>query len=847
MGNVAYLCNMKPKNIQIMTTDGLLHGTAGQWTDTFTLKGVDYYCTKMNPHPLHRTGGVMVDLGREEYVSSDCDNKYVVMPRENGAASIVFSIHTINKYVMLPSDEPIVVGIYRKGEPVPIYYKEHDMFVDDILDTLDDYEVTPGEYFLVMGNVAPYDHLQEQFKKLGNFYVFSFTIVEHGSKLSHPILLEVTINDKMAVHTLFHYSTDLTDQQIFCECYDPDFRLVGDTVELLPPGVLDDDPYLRLKEKGWWLNGKYNLVIYHNKEPFAQARFVSHDGVNDVFLTDTLHTDDILYKLCKDVQKSGKKHMFCLVDGCGKLKKRILEYLCSEHEHVNEHLMFCAEGLPDYEVMHPLTGVMHPHYNYKAVTVKELMKAAMTGKDPSEAMDMMMAGCSTVLYGLSELTNPVNEGFARMLLKVAAERHGVIILYGKETELERVLNMYPEWKDILVEPQWWNVYSYTQRDAIRSVERILKRRHLTTSPVTLQKLADTIHDHWDIMKDWRKADYEKWVASDILLQMKKRLLGNDSFSASDMQTVQESDVVLTRQKEKPEASFGYSLAGLDRMVGLNDVKEHLKLMLKRMDFDRKREKLGLRKLQTGRPHMVFTGNPGTGKTTVAKLLGQAFKQLGYLSVGDVVCVERSQMVGRYIGETEQRMTQLLKKAKGNVLFIDEAYSLCDNNDGDRKDFGCRALECLLPMLADEDSDIIVILAGYEKEMNEMMGLNPGMKGRFPYWFKFEDYGTDELHEIALRLLKDNDYRIPDDASNKLKACIGEAIRAKDRFFHNARWANQLVQDGVLAMMAERLYDTEANELNRDLFGTVTEEDVTRGFERMRCDRKATPVRKVGFR
>lgn len=830
-----------------MTTDGLLHETKGEWTDTFTLRGVDYFCTKVNPHPVHRTGGVMVDLGREEYVSSDCENRFIVMPKENGAASIVFSIHTINKYIHLLSDEPVVVGIYRRGEPTPFYYKEHHLFADDILDTLDDYVVTPGEYFLVIGNVAPYDHLQEQFMKLGDFYAFFFTIVEHGSKLSHPIPLEVVISDKKTVKTLFHYSTDMTNQQIFCECYDPDFRLVGDTVELLPSGFTGSDPLLKLNEKGWWLDGIYNLVMYHNKEPFAQFRFASRDGEHEVFHSDNLHTDDILYKLCKDVEKSGKKHMFCLADGCGKLKKRILEYLCAEHEHVNEHLMFCAEGVPDYEVMHPLTGVMHPHYSYKAVTVKELMKAVMAEKNPSEAMDMMMAGCTTVLHGLSVLTNPVNEDFARMLLKVAADRHGVIILYGKEIELERVLKTYPEWKGIVLEQQWWDVYDYTERDAIRSVERILKRRNLTTFPDTVQKLAETIHAHWDIIKDWRKADYEKWVASDILLQMKKRLLSNHSFSAIDMQTVLASDVVLTLTEDKPETSFGYSLAGLDRMVGLNDVKEHLKLMLKRMDFDRKREKLGLKKIQTGRPHMVFTGNPGTGKTTVAKLLGQAFKQLGYLSGGDVVCVERSQMVGRYIGETEQRMTQLLKKAKGNVLFIDEAYSLCDNNEGDRKDFGCRALECLLPMLADEDSDIIVILAGYEKEMDEMMSLNPGMKGRFPYWFKFEDYGEDELHEIALRLLEDNDYRISDNASKKLKACIGEAIRTKDRFFHNARWANQLVQDGVLAMMAERLYDTEANELNRDLFGTVTEEDVTRGFERMRFDKKVIPVRKVGFR
>ena len=332
-----------------------------------------------------------------------------------------------------------------------------------------------------------------------------------------------------------------------------------------------------------------------------------------------------------------------------------------------------------------------------------------------------------------------------------------------------------------------------------------------------------------------------------MLRIKQRVFSENSFSQTFLQTVLEDDVTLTIRKEYTPESFGYSLVHLEHMVGLKDVKDHLKLLFKRMDFDRKREMLGLRKLQSGIPHMVFTGNPGTGKTTVAKLVGQAFKQLGYLSKGEVIAVERSQMVGQYIGETERRMTEMLKKAKGNVLFIDEAYSLSDNTHGDRKDFGCRVLECLLPILADANSDIIVILAGYEKEMKQMMELNPGMKGRFPFWFRFEDYDADELYEIAIGLLEVNDYMLTDGAKRKLKECIGEALKVKDRFFHNARWVNQLVQDGALAMMAERLYEIEPAEYNRSLFSTVTEDDITKGYEIVRTDNKVKSERKVGFR
>ncbi|MBO5015507.1 MAG: hypothetical protein J6C92_06810 [Bacteroidaceae bacterium] len=173
--------------------------------------------------------------------------------------------------------------------------------------------------------------------------------------------------------------------------------------------------------------------------------------------------------------------------------------------------------------------------------------------------------------------------------------------------------------------------------------------------------------------------------------------------------------------------------------------------------------------------------------------------------------------------------------------------MSDNTRGDRKDFGCRVLECLLPVLADADSDMIVILAGYEKEMKQMMEMNPGMKGRFPFWFRFEDYDSDELHEIALRLLEANDYMLTDGANRKLKECICEALKVKDRYFHNARWVQQLVQDGALAMMAERLYEMEPTEYNRNSFSTVTEEDIVRGYAIVRTDSKVKAERRVGFR
>lgn len=830
-----------------MTTNDSQLGMPREWTGSFSLDGMEYRCNEVNPAPVNRMGGVMMDLGGQDTVTSDGANHLIVIPVNHKIAVISFMVHTINKYVKPDQMQPLVVGIYRKGEPEPIFYKEYDTLKDEILDLVSDYEVVPGEYIMAMGNIAPYDSEQGKFMKAGDFYIFRMSVLEHGENVSHPLLLNAYMDEELLVNIMFKYEHDVSQELLTCECYDEDFRQV---TEMEPMECMDDfsncvTALLHNKER--WVDGDYHLIVYHNSEPFAHVRFITMDGESSVVWSDTLSHDSVFYKLCKDVQASGHKHMFNQLNGCGKLKKKVLDYLCQEHHHVNEHLMFAATGKPEYDVMNTMTGIMHPRYGYQIKTVKELMNEVSCVPDELETLDVMLARHSTVIHELNDLTHPFNEWFARLLLKVAAKRHGFIVLYGTPAELKRVLDMYPQWVDYLLSPLWWNVYTFTSLDGVRTVEHILEGKKLELTNTAYDKLTEVIHDNWEMLREWRKKDYEEWVNTEILLNFKKRILSEDSFSDIFLATVLADDVTLTIHQENEQESFNFSLSGLERMVGLTDVKEHLKMLFKRMDFERKREKLGLKKLHAGRPHMVFTGNPGTGKTTVAKLIGQAFKQMGYLSQGEVMAVERAQMVGPHIGSTETRMKELLKKAKGNVLFIDEAYSLCDNNEGDRKDYGCRVLECLLPVLADADSDIIVVLAGYEKEMDEMMKLNPGMRGRFPFWFKFEDYDAAELHEIAKRLLEDNDYQLSSDASMKLRACIGEALKMKDRYFHNARWITQLVQDGILVMMAERLYGTDAVELNRDLFLTVTEEDVIKGFAMMRSDKKRVPVRRVGFR
>lgn len=252
------------------------------------------------------------------------------------------------------------------------------------------------------------------------------------------------------------------------------------------------------------------------------------------------------------------------------------------------------------------------------------------------------------------------------------------------------------------------------------------------------------------------------------------------------------------------APLAESLGEINGMVGLKSVKDTITALSMKAAFDAKRRKEGKGNCDKGAYHMIFTGNPGTGKTTVAKKLGKILHSLGILSKGDVVMAERSTIVGRFIGQTEENMQQLLQQARGNVLFIDEAYTLCDTTD-DRKDYGYRAIECLLTVLAQQSPDMVVILAGYENEMERMLMANQGLKGRFPYHLKFDDYDADELMEIGMRYLNAYDLSITPDAKAKLKNIIEQQTARHEKEFSNARWMEQLIDNSIIPTLSERIF------------------------------------------
>lgn len=220
---------------------------------------------------------------------------------------------------------------------------------------------------------------------------------------------------------------------------------------------------------------------------------------------------------------------------------------------------------------------------------------------------------------------------------------------------------------------------------------------------------------------------------------------------------------------------------LKEMIGLERLKKDFEEAKTMAMFNQKRKEFSLCVNGENRYHMLFLGNPGTGKTTVAKLVGKIYHDIGILSKGHTIETNRSKLIGEYIGQTEKHVLDVIEKARGGVLFIDEAYNLV-TAEYDKKDFGKEVINTLLTVLSEPNPDMIFIFAGYEEKMKQLMKTNPGLKDRFPLCFYFDDYSVSELMDIARKLLSSMNFILTPAADLKLEEIVNKALKNKDEFF-----------------------------------------------------------------
>lgn len=279
------------------------------------------------------------------------------------------------------------------------------------------------------------------------------------------------------------------------------------------------------------------------------------------------------------------------------------------------------------------------------------------------------------------------------------------------------------------------------------------------------------------------------ILLDTQVTYKKNGQINIMFHDREHQAIEHREIAATSYATNP---FQRIDTQFEEFIGLDHLKSTVKEIYASIYVNQKREEAGLKPSKQVL-HMLFKGNPGTGKTTVARKISELFHEMNVLSKGHFIEAERADLVGEYIGHTAQKTRDLVKKAMGGVLFIDEAYSLAR---GGEKDFGKEAIDTLVKHMEDNHNDFILILAGYPDEMDRFLRLNPGLKSRFPIILDFKDYSIDELMTIAKQMAAEREYEFSKDAEWKLKDHLIRMQQHRGGGFSNGRYIRNVIEQSM---------------------------------------------------
>ena len=294
---------------------------------------------------------------------------------------------------------------------------------------------------------------------------------------------------------------------------------------------------------------------------------------------------------------------------------------------------------------------------------------------------------------------------------------------------------------------------------------------------------------------------------------------DDTNATAKTEQVEKKDSVIVN-----EPLEGDPYQELDDLIGLGSVKTEVRSLANFVKLQKEREAKGLKTAKVSY-HLVFYGSPGTGKTTVARIVGRIYKDLGVLKKGHTVETDRAGLCGQYVGQTGPKTDSVIAKALDGVLFIDEAYSLVPEG-GAGNDYGQEAISTILKRMEDYRDRLVVIVAGYKNEMQRFIDSNPGLQSRFNRYIDFPDYSGDELAKIFKMYMKKNQYTLTKDAEEYLKERFEYAVAHKDRNFGNARYARNVFEKTIQAQ-ANRLAG-ESN-LDKDKLTELTVDDLKGGF------------------
>lgn len=738
-------------------------------------------------------------------------------------------------------DNVIKVSIHRYGSLKNIVEKEYTPDYDDddwlLLLHYEIDDLTPGLYTLCIENATP---LMPDLRLHGDGTGchFSFRILPYGADLKHPMLKNTKAklckdeedgrsegeDTRKGLIVATTMSMPMTDNDLYdvC-CFDSSLMLMGNAAktEVGNKGVaraIVNSAYA-------WTEGEYYCFVRHNGVPFAKITLsISAEGKVVVSSIETMEASSPLYIMARRADSIAKMQDLFNAAGCRNIKERGLLFhrayihnllyrrgIVSDITPCKHHIFYGKGGKQEEQLIEDYACCAFPDYTQAEIDIAEI-NCSCTTINPVDSIKERIDGDRKVVFIRN--ANSMMWLNGKTIVRALEERLRnlddlILIFHGTESELRRLEETYPSLLNIVSKENRLSFPAPSITDAVHGIQKALESKDLKLSATAERKLVvgltrriakgNLAIDSIDFCTDF----IERAIMPRFCNRMFADGEGKECERMAFLTTIEPDDIDWS-STDNMVAPLAESLGEINGMVGLKSVKDTITALSMKAAFDAKRRKEGKGNCDNGAYHMIFTGNPGTGKTTVAKKLGRILHSLGILSKGDVVMAERSTIVGRFIGQTEENMQQLLQQARGNVLFIDEAYTLCDTTD-DRKDFGYRAIECLLTVLAEQSPDMVVILAGYENEMERMLMANQGLKGRFPYHLKFDDYDADELMEIGMRYLNAYDLDITPDAKAKLKIIIELQTAKHEREFSNARWMEQLIDNSIIPTLSERIF------------------------------------------
>lgn len=732
-------------------------------------------------------------------------------------------------------------------------------------------EIPAGNYFFYMWGVE-IEGLSERYKNSGGGFFIPFVKVCGDKSLPAVALDEVETKigkSERCLNVSFRFDTMLDKRYAYSlYMYNRSYNLVACSA------TFAWDSFGNRKRKNltatlraeYPLFGEYDIFIMQNGTPLYKLKVSIDNGKVALMCQSAVRPFGAEYLMLTELERKSSWHIFRELCAPVAIKEYFLSTYMRQNLNtirrskgftsLNSHSHFVYLGGSSKKELKALDNMSYMFKNTSGfqsadcINLTEAKNTADPYGDAAELFENCIGRC-IALYNISALVSNGSVVVKKMIDAMRCYATLTVCLIGNASEIAQLFELYPKLKHFFPDSNYISAGKMYGDILVAQVIKELKACDLFLSPAALALLTDKAKkaEKMGVLYSLTEVMVSEFVKKGIVDNFVSRTISSlDDMRANDMAfltTVEACDINGEMLVKGTEQEFEDSIRELNMMVGLNDVKKNIITTFNRLKNNAERRRLGL-KVKSGEcHHMIFTGNPGTGKTTVAKMMGRIYRALGLLSKGEVVYTDRSKIVGRYIGDTERNMQRILLEAKGNILFIDEAYTLCDTLQ-DRKDFGYRAIECLLTVMAQENCDMIVIFAGYAKEMALMMQSNQGLQGRFPYKFDFKDYTAEELMQIAEYKLSQGDYELTDEARSLLRKTIDEAVDNKGWSFSNARWIEQYVDNGIVSAQSDRL--TQCNEvMSRDDYRSVTVEDVRVAYALHKPVKEVKKVyREIGF-